>query len=280
MILKIKQGLCIFCMFLTQHHAITQQLDLGLYLGAANYNGDLSENLRSSLNHNHPMVNVQVRLDVDPVFSLKFQATQLTISGDDSKATNPQLLKRNLNFETRIYELALIGQMQIFNLFRLEPMRFSPYLQMGFAYLNFHPRGLYNGSLVDLQALGTEGQGMPGYPDKYNLHTTAYVFGGGLRYHLTAHLSLGLELNLRLSNTDYLDDASGNYVAYHELLRFKGRTAAELGNKINARTGQQRANPKSNDGYQTLGIGLHYHFGKNPLFKNSLFRNPVRCPSF
>ncbi|MBK8955960.1 MAG: outer membrane beta-barrel protein [Saprospiraceae bacterium] len=262
------------------HPVLTQPVDLGLYLGASNYNGDLTENLRSSVKQSHPMFNVQLRWDVDPVFSFKIQYAQLTISGDDRYATNAQLLRRNLNFKTSIRELSGAAQLQIFNLFRLEPMRFSPYLQMGFGFIHFDPRGNYNGSLVDLRALGTEGQGMPGYSEKYKLFSAVYMFGGGLRYHLSSHFSLGLELNLRLSNTDYLDDASGNYVSYETLLQFNGRTAAELGNKIRANTGQQRANPRSNDGYQTLGIGIHYHFGKNPLFKNSLFKNPVRCPSF
>jgi len=257
-----------------------QEIDLGISFGAANYNGDLSENLKSSLNYNHFAISGQIRMDVDPVFSFKIQYSNFQLSGTDASAKDPQLRNRNLQFQSSIHEWMLVGQMQVFNLFRQEPLRLSPYLQLGFGALHFNPQAMYNGSLVALQPLGTEGQGMPGKNAPYALWTTAYVFGGGIRYHVSAHFSLSAELCLRLTNTDYLDDASTDYVDYDLLYQTRGRTAAELGNKIRARSGAQRANPKSNDGYQSLTLGLHYHLGKNPIFKNSLFKNPVRCPVF
>jgi hypothetical protein len=258
----------------------SQTFDLGISLGAASYNGDLSESVSASLRRSHLAQCLVARLELDPVFSLRLQYTRMTVSGDDADAVNPLLRKRNLHFRSELSEIALTGQLQVFNLFRMEPLRFSPYLFLGAGLCWYSPEAEYGGRWIALRSLGTEGQGMPGYPEAYSGRAVAVLMGTGMRYPLSLHFSVGVEACLRFTNTDYLDDASGNYVAYGELLRSRGRAAADLGNKIDAHTGQQRANPKSNDGYQSLSLSLHYHFGKNPLFKNSLFKNPVRCPAF
>lgn len=258
----------------------SQTFDLGVSLGAASYNGDLSESASASLRRSQLAQGLVARLELDPVFSLRLQYAKMTISGSDADAVNPLLRKRNLHFRSELSEIALTGQLQVFNLFRIEPLRFSPYLFLGAGLCWYNPEAEYGGRWLALRSLGTEGQGMPGYPKAYSGHAIAVLMGAGMRYPLSVHFSIGLEACLRFTNTDYLDDASGNYVAYGELLRSRGRAAADLGNKIDARTGQQRANPKSNDGYQSLSFSLHYHFGTNPLFRNSLFKNPVRCPAF
>lgn len=51
------------------------------------------------------------------------------------------------------------------------------------------------------------------------------------------NLSLTVEFLWRQTNTDYLDDASTNYVDYDELKAQNGLLAAELGNKIKATGG-------------------------------------------
>lgn len=270
----------LFILIMGLAQAKTQHLSLGLSAGAANYNGDLTENIRSSIKQSHPYFGVQAILDLDQVFSLQLQYVKTKVSGNDALASSPLLRARNLNFESNINEISLVGQMRILNLFREEPLKFSPYLQLGLAHFSFNPRTEYGGVMVDLQPLGTEGQGMSFYPDRYHLNSTAFISGFGARYQHNANFSLSLEFNFRLLSTDYLDDASGDYVSYEELNQFRGRTSAELGNKIRAATGRQRANPKSNDSYQSLSLGIQYHFGKNPYFRNSLYKKPVRCFSF
>ncbi|MBK7303681.1 MAG: hypothetical protein IPI90_10635 [Saprospiraceae bacterium] len=48
-----------------------------------------------------------------------------------------------------------------------------------------------------------------------------------------------------------MDDASTNYVDYDELKAQNGLLAAELGNKIKATGGSQRANSSDNDWIQS-----------------------------
>ena len=49
--------------------------------------------------------------------------------------------------------------------------RWTPYVTGGAAVFTFNPKAEYNGEWVALQPLGTEGQGLPQYPDrkKYSL---------------------------------------------------------------------------------------------------------------
>lgn len=260
--------------------AATQQLDIGLSLGGANYYGDLSESWKSSIKNTYPYLAVHARLALDPFFSLRLQYARFKLSGSDEQASNALLKKRNLNFTSTMSEWSVSAQLQILDLFSYEPLRFSPFLQLGIGLGFFNPRSYYQGVWVELQPLGTEGQGLPNYSDKYALEAVSWMFGGGVRYPLSSNITIALEYSWRLSTSDYLDDASGYYVSYQELLQSKGRTAADLGNKINAQTGEQRANPKSNDGYQSVSLSLNFHLGKNQYFRNSLYKKPVRCPVF
>lgn len=260
--------------------AATQQWDLGLSLGGANYNGDLSENWKSSLKSTHPYLGVHARLSLDPFFSLRILYARFTLSGSDSYSTNESIKKRNLSFSSDMSEWSLTAQVQVLDLFSYEPLRCSPFLQLGLGIVYFNPRTYYQGTWVSLQPLGTEGQGLPNYKDPYALHALCGIMGGGLRFALSSNVTIAMEYVWRLSASDYIDDASGYYVSYSYLLQNKGRTAADLGNKIDAQTGDQRANPKSNDGYQSFSFSVNFHLGKNNYFKNSLYKKPVRCPVF
>lgn len=108
------------------------------------------------------------------------------------------------------------------------------FLALGVSYFKFNPKANYNNQWVELKPLGTEGQGMPGYPEPYNLNSRALTFGFGNRFFLSSNISLTLEFLWRQTKTDYLDDASTNYVDYEALKQNNGLLAAELGNKIKA----------------------------------------------
>lgn len=260
---------------------ITQNIDLGVSFGASNYSGDLTESIKASVKQSHPCFGLHLRAEIDPVFSLRLHFMQLAVSGDDRYSTRPGIDKRKLQFESQIQELGFYGQFQLLSLFLERAPRLSPYLEFGVSAFHFNPKANYFGSAVSLQALGTEGQGMPNYDPKYSLYSYALNFGFGLRYFISSSYSLSLDMLARQTGTDYLDDASKNYVSYQELLENNGPVAAALGNKINAATGTQRANPADKDWYQSLTIGFSYHFGKKyHYFNPSLQKHQIRCPHF
>ena len=59
--------------------------------------------------------------------------------------------------------------------------RFTPFVYAGAGMCWFNPQALYEGQWVELQPLGTEGQGLPQYPDRqpYAKYTFVFPFGGG-----------------------------------------------------------------------------------------------------
>ena len=205
----------------------------------------------------------------------------LKISGDDKYSKRSGNNIRKLSFESDIHEMNLSAQMQILNLWNEKLRRLNPYLQLGLSVFKFNPTTQYGLEKIELQPLGTEGQGIADYPKKYSLTSIAFTMGFGLRYFLSSRYSLSLDALVREASTDYLDDASTNYVSYETLLKNNGRTAADLGNKIFAATGAKRANPGDKDWFQSVVLTLSYHFGNNYKFDTpSLKKKQILCPRF
>ena len=129
---------------------------------------------------------------------------------------------------------------------------------------------------------------MPGRQAKYNLSDFAIPFGIGVKYALTDKINLGLELGARWTMTDYLDDVSGTYVTYPDLLANNGELAAALGNRtgelmennepVVVETGTQRGDLKDQDWYFILGLTVTYNFMDNGLMgSRGRSRNKAGC---
>lgn len=263
------------------YSGLTQNADIGLFIGGSNYSGDLTESAAISVRQTHTCFGIHGRIELDPLISMKMQYSFLAISGDDKYSQRSGNSTRKLSFESNIHEINLTGQMQFMSLWSENTRRLNPYLQLGISIFKFNPTTQYGLETIELRALGTEGQGLTNYPDKYSLIGIAFTMGFGLRYFLNSRYSLGVDALVRETNTDYLDDASTNYVSYETLLKNQGKIAADLGNKIFAATGTQRANPGDKDWFQSLVLTLSYHFGNNYKFVSpSLKRKQILCPRF
>ena len=71
----------------------------------------------------------------------------------------------------------------------------------------------YYSQWIDLQPLGTEGQGTTAYPDrkKYSRTQIAIPMGGGVKISLNDNLNIAFSFSARKTYTDYLDDVSTTY---------------------------------------------------------------------
>jgi len=84
----------------------------------------------------------------------------------------------------------------------------------GIAVFNFNQRAYFGaGGTHGLRELGTEGQGLPGYPGMYSTMAVEYPLGFGFKYKINNKIMLLGEFNYRASGTDYLDDVSTYYPA-------------------------------------------------------------------
>jgi outer membrane protein OmpA-like peptidoglycan-associated protein len=94
----------------------------------------------------------------------------------------------------------------------MDKHKFSPYLFASIGAFNFNPRAYYgSGGTHGLRELGTEGQGLAGYPGMYSTMAVEYPLGFGFKYAINKKIMLQFEFNYRGTGTDYLDDVSTYY---------------------------------------------------------------------
>ncbi len=269
---------------------ISQSLEVGPQLGGMLYTGDLDpKQFGENYKNLKPTVGLHLKYNHNDYFNLRLNLVRGSVQGRDELSGQEWQLRRNLSFETSITELSLLIENNIFG-FSTNASKdkiFTIHAFAGIGVFKFNPRTLYDGQYVDLQPLGTEGQGMAGYEEKYSLTQLAIPMGIGLKFRLSEQLSLGLELSSRFLFTDFLDDISGNYVSHEELLAGNGQLAAALAKReaeytgIDApyteETGSKRGQADVNDYYSTGMLTISYHFSGAKLFGGS---GKTNCPSF
>ncbi|GJM35518.1 MAG: hypothetical protein DHS20C18_45190 [Saprospiraceae bacterium] len=258
------------CLVLMSVSLIAQKsAELGILLGASTYDGDLSpENSAFDIDQYRPAFAFFYRYNANRFLGIKASFAYGEITADDAHSNIEAKQQRNLNFHSNILELGLTGEL---NLLGFAPgragSRFSPYLFGGVSFFRFNPRTEYQGQTVDLQPLGTEGQGIDGFDDPYSLTQIAIPFGGGIKYAITDRINIGLEVGFRKTFTDYLDDVSGVYVDYNTLSTNNGKLAADLSNRtgeffgtepVDVPGGTPRGNPNKDDWFFIGGFTLSY----------------------
>lgn len=211
-----------------------------------------------------------------------------SIAGSDRESRKRR--NRNLSFATNILEFSLMGEYDLFDLSKGEK-KITPYLFAGIGYFHFNPYAFDSaGTKQYLQPLGTEGQGLPLYPDRpmYSLTQTNIPFGGGLKYRLNSNFTFAVELTSRILNTDYLDDVSKTYPNPQALLAARGPMAVkfsfrkdEINPNANFPEGLRRGNPGSNDNYFNTNFKITYTLTRRSGFGMQKVRNggSLKCPS-
>lgn len=283
----ISVALLFFCSLL-----FGQGFEAGLMIGTSNYLGDLSGNSsKIYLQESHLAGGIFGRLNVGSMVSVKLGVNYARISGTDQNAANPGIRERNLNFRTNIYEVALTGE---WNILGYDPYNYyrtiSPYLFGGVAIFQFNPKTNFMGATVPLQPLGTEGQGLSGFENPYNLTQFAIPFGIGLKFALNDLWNLGFEIGARKTFTDYLDDVSMDYVNYFTLLDQSGELTANLSSRTwefnDSEPGvltpnTSRGDDDPSDWYFILGLTISYNFSDNGLVgSRSNNRRKTNCTTF
>ncbi|SHE85146.1 type IX secretion system protein PorG [Flavisolibacter ginsengisoli] len=240
------------------------QVRLGIFGGLSNYQGDLTDKLYKS---SKAAFGITASFPIAQRFSIRTGLTLGKIAGADSLSDKPELIARNLSFQSKITEFSVLAQYDIFN---IDDTRWTPYVFGGLALFHFNPF-TYDSTQtkVYLQPLSTEGQGLQGYPEKpYTLTQLSLPFGAGIKYAISDRVQIGLEVGLRKTFTDYLDDVSGGYADPADLLAGKGQQSVdlsyrgdEIGNPAYPTKGFTRGNPKAKDYYYFSGLHLSFALG-------------------
>lgn len=246
---------------------VAQQLHVGVFGGLSAYTGDLTENIFPKKVTNGA-VGITVSYELQDQIMLRGGLTYSVVGGADRYSNSSEQLKRNLSFETSIFEFSAVGEYYLFNLY---DRRYSPYVFAGLAIYRFNPYAAdAGGQKVYLKPLSTEGQAISGYIKSYSLMQAAIPFGGGVKFAVNDNIRVGVEMGIRKLFTDYLDDVSGNYADQADLLAAKGLLAVDMsyrgdevavGSPFYPAKGAQRGSPKAKDYYYFTGIHLTTRIG-------------------
>jgi opacity protein-like surface antigen len=270
--------------------ASAQRFHLGVFGGLAAYNGDLTDKIFPKKVTNGAL-GLTANYEITDNIMLRGGYTYAVVGGADRFSKDAELRARNLAFETSISEFSLVGEYYLLNLY---DNRISPYAYAGIGLYHFNPYA-FNGTRdkIYLKPLSTEGQGLPGYPDKkpYKLTQFTIPFGGGVKFAVTDKIHLGLEVGFRKLFTDYLDDVSTTYADPADLLAAKGQLAVdmsyrgdEVGNPTYPAKGAGRGGPDHKDTYYFTGLHLTYRLGSGEGGggfsgnRNGGKRNRMGCP--
>lgn len=272
----VLSGLLLFCSVVT-----AQKVELGLWGGVSSYSGeftptnDVGSYLESVVVE--PGGGVFVRFNPTDPISFRASLNIGRISGEDG-VTN-EITARENNFRSNITEFALTLDINLFRLGNPRGTQFVPYISGGASVFRYNPEGNIDGNWVELQPLGTEAQGAPGYEAPYSLTNYALIAGGGLKFIINQKLTIGLEISSHKTFTDYLDDLSGTEVNYLDVLSENGTLAAQLSNpSIKDPDNQPVIYTRGgdlDDWFSFAGISFAFQFGGTGVNNRG-----IGCPTF
>lgn len=197
-----------------QWESVRQEGEIGFSAGAAHYFGDL--NTRARINRPKPVIGVFFRKQFGNYVGLRVAAHFARLGYSDIYNThNEYQRRRNLSFNTNIFELGLQGDFNFFKFVPGDPYHsFTPYITLGAGIFSYDPYAYLGGRKYFLRPLGTEGQGSAAYPGRkpYNTMAFSIPFGVGVKYALNDRMNIGFEVCHRFTTTDYIDDVSQTYV--------------------------------------------------------------------
>ncbi|HTA61492.1 MAG TPA: DUF6089 family protein [Bacteroidia bacterium] len=216
-------------------------------------------------------------------FGFKGMLTYAMVSGNDALAGDKIRHNRNLNFRSPIIELSVQAEYYFIgekskNLYSIGGLhskkknrKFTSYLFTGVGIFFYNPKEELGGTWYSVKKYHTEGQGLAGGPKQFSNFNVAIPVGLGFRYAINKRFSIGAELSVRKTFTDYIDGVSGRYYDKIKLQQAYGATAVALADPslgtIPGATspngdgsGAQRGNPKYKDSYMLFTVNVCYKF--------------------
>ena len=246
-------------------YGTVQSGEFGITAGIAHYFGDL--NNRAALDRPKLAFGAFFRKQFGNYIGLRIMGHYAKLGYSDKHSPNDYQQRRNLSFNTDIYEFALTGD---FNFFKFDPTQFAhaftPYATIGIGAFSYDPYAYYQNEKVYLRPLNTEGQTF--YEDRKAYGTMALCFpiGMGFKYALNEKVNISFEITHRFTNTDYIDDVSTTYIGIDKFPAPSGKSLGGimqdrsnvLGDPIGVE-GRQRGFSKQKDQYIIAEFGVSFN---------------------
>jgi hypothetical protein len=202
---------------------------------------------------------IGLRYKISRFFAINTHLTYGRLSGDDKLTAEPARHLRNLNFYSNVYEFNVnlegaYQEEQMGNIYHrkgthgLKGYEVYVYGFAGLGIFYYDPKTVIDGTTYRLQPLKTEGK-------DYKLLQFCIPVGLGFKYTIDRTWGVGLELGLRKTFTDYIDDVSTVY--YYPI---DGSDLQKISDPSNQLPGAQRGNSKYNDAYVFAVFSINYRF--------------------
>lgn len=248
-----------------------RKITLNFGTGASRYFGELVSD--GSIGKVKMNINAGAEYQVLPRIGIRADVTWFQLSGSDALADLSRR-GRNLSFVSNNFEVDLGGSVQLFpddkNYTKRRAYNF--YGVLGVGLLRFNPKAEYQGEMVALQPLQTEGV-------SYSRLQFVVPMGLGVKLKINPWTNVAIEGIYRETFTDYLDDISSFY--YVDPATLPGGVSG-LSAKLADRRGEynpdgnytfnpanpgRRGNPDSEDSYFILTAKIQVYiptsFGQN-----------------
>jgi hypothetical protein len=245
-------------------YAIRRERSLIGYVGvgSANYFGELTN--PKSLGTIKYGLNLGVEHFFTNRISGRVEANWFQISGTDANANDSRIV-RNLSFVSNNIEANVVGTVNLLpngrRFYQRQAINFYVFGGIGFVYIN--PKTEFNGEMIALQPLQTEGV-------KYSKVQPVIPFGGGLKLKAGPFFNLTFEGGIRKTFTDYLDDISAR--DYPDPATLSSPTAVALSDRSGGRA-SVRGNPEKDDWYFMMNARIQYYlpYDLTALRRNKLY---------
>ncbi len=259
-----------------------QRYELSIGAGVSNFLGELGGADQIGTNYfkdlewslSRVAIAAGLRYKLSNYFALNSHLTYGRVTGDDKLTQEYFRNYRNLNFFSDIYEFNVnfegaFQQEQIGHRYKLRKVRGArgyeiyTYAFVGAGIFYFDPRTIYQGQSLRLQPLGTEGQGLIPSRNKYSLLQFVIPIGVGFKYTIDNTWGVGLEIGLRKTFTDYIDDVSTTYFDFENYPE-ADPLAAALSDRSNQSDPNvtapqaQRGDPRDKDSYMFAIFSINY----------------------
>ena len=249
-----------------QMNEYAQEGEFGITAGLAHYFGDL--NNRNQINRPKIALGAFVRKQFGNYTAVRLSAHYALLGYSDIYSDNQYQLRRNLSFNTNIFEIALQGDFNFFKFIPTDPAHsFTPYATLGIGFFSYDPYAFYGNEKVYLRPLNTEGEGFYKGRKSYGSMAMCFPIGFGLKYAINDKVNLSFEVTHRFTTTDYIDDVSTTYIGVDKFPSPNGGKSiaaimqdrsVEVGTPIGIE-GRQRGFSKQKDQYIIAEFGVSFN---------------------
>lgn len=249
-----------------QMNEYVQEGEFGITAGVAHYFGDLNNRARI----NRPKIDIGgfVRKQFGNYSSVRLSAHFAKLGYSDIYSKNEYDQRRNLSFNTNIFEIALQGDFNFFKFIPTDPAHsFTPYATLGVGFFTYDPYAFYQNRKVYLRPLHTEGETFYKGRKEYGSMALCFPLGFGVKYAINDNINISFEVAHRFTTTDYIDDVSTTYIGADKFPSTAGGKSIagimqdrsfEVGTPIGIE-GRQRGFSKQKDQYTIAEFGISFN---------------------